>query len=181
MAGGASENSGATITISATIDPQMLEFLISSLQAPQVERHHALALSSPSSRASPAENGHGSNGVVRRHRVIYVGGVLCRAFPGVHVEDAIREDSDAINSSNSISRCEAKAMSLSYLSIALFGCTDDARDVAEVVITADEDEDDTFYMSYDKISPVLYLFANVIDYSGDSATSNRSKGCFSCG
>ena len=183
--GGAPENSGAA-AMSATIDPRMLEFLMSSLQAPLVEtplvetHHHALALSSPSTRASPAENGHGLS-VVRRYRVIYVGGVLCRAFPGVHhVDDMIQEDSDAC-SSNSISHSEAKAMSLSFLSIALFGCTDNARDVADIVITADEDED-SLYANYDRISPVLYLFANVIDYSGDSVTaSNRSSGCFSCG
>ena len=81
-------------------------------------------------------------------RVLYVGGLLCRAYPGVHKG----ADGGGAEQNNSVSSSEGKAMDAAYFSIALAGATDLCSRSADLTITAAE-EDDTYYEYYGTCAP----------------------------
>ena len=167
-----------TKPICVTIETEYIKELVIALQNPRKisttdNEMHVLSCQSPV-------------------KVLYVGGLLCRAYPGVHDtgrgntstgnEDPSEEE-ELMNGiegfphhklgQNSISFDECEAMRASYVSIALSGSTDMCRASADIIITAGE-EDNTYFEFYDRFSPLLYLIEQTVDI-GDELYVRKGK------
>jgi len=153
-----------TKPICVTIDDQLIVNLVDALQG---------------TRADPAGGMHPLQ-THTEYRVLYVGGLLCRAYPGVH-NDIEKDDGLGAAGQNSVSCAEFRAMESAYFSIALAGATDLCRSSADLTVTANE-EDDTYYEYYDKISPVLYILDTLLELGSDFYANggHRKVGCFPC-